>query len=109
MKGMDKMQSKREKQYKDSAQLSFSSDKNKILFYSFTMIGAVLIAVVMTGGSHKNTEEVIPTEMADTNHTLYNEGGKEDIDWTGTTQDIDNTYPDEHVMWISGEGDTIWE
>jgi len=23
--------------------------------------------------------------------------------------DIDTTYPDEHVMWISDAGDTIWE
>ena len=34
---------------------------------------------------------------------------KEDTDWTGTTQGEDTTYSDEYVMWITGEGDTIWE
>ena len=33
---------------------------------------------------------------------LFLERDKEDIDWTGT-------YQDEDVMWIGGDGDTIWE
>ena len=32
----------------------------------------------------------------------FSERDKEDIDWTGT-------YQDEDVMWIGGNGDTIWE
>ena len=31
-----------------------------------------------------------------------NDKTKEDIDWTGT-------YQDEYVIWVSGNGDTIWE
>jgi len=35
---------------------------------------------------------------------------KEDPDWTGTTQGEDTTtHSDEDVMWIGGNGDTIWE
>ena len=34
--------------------------------------------------------------------TSYKDKSKEDTDWTGT-------YQDEHVMWIGGNGDTIWE
>ena len=129
----------RERQYKDSAQLTF---------YGFIGIIAVVIAIVMTGGSPKdNGEEVPVVEMADTNLILYNEPSKEDTDWTDTTQDeiypeykeydrfIDvpagsdsivivagimytrnedesqwiPIYLDEDVVWIGGNGDTIWE
>jgi len=41
-------------------------------------------------------------EQSKEDETSSNIKTKEDIDWTGT-------YQDEYVMWITGNGDTIWE
>jgi hypothetical protein len=100
--GMDN----RERQYRDSAQLT-----------AWGMMGiiAVVIVMVMTGGSDKNTGEVGLAEMADTNHTLEADSIDQYMrDWyerldTNSNGDIDDTESDEYRMWITGDGDTIWE
>tara|TARA_R110001632_G_scaffold85794_1_gene187988 strand:- start:198 stop:572 length:375 start_codon:yes stop_codon:yes gene_type:complete len=122
---------KKERQYKDSAQLS-----------AWALIGilAIMIALVMTDGSHKNVGEAVanPAYGPAHNYALpWLDGteqhaldtmkaiipkGKGIIEYADDTHDsIRWGYPesevtrgvaiesDEYRMWITGEGDTIWE
>ena len=118
---------KKERQYRDSAQLS-----------AWAMIGilAIMIALVMTDGSHKNVGEAVAnpaledwldgTERSalDTMQSIipkgkgvveYADGTHDSIRWGYPESEvtrgvaIDPTESDEYRMWITGEGDTIWE
>ena len=88
---------RRERQYKDSAQLT-----------AWATIGiiAIMIVLVMTDGSHKDVGEAVPADTNPahgpvSNYEVGDTPGGEDMDLT--------SYTDEEVMWIGGDGDTIWE
>ena len=105
------MQGKRKEQTKFST---------KMVAFSFT--GIILIMLILTvlastfpaeledetmyGPPYKNCTpkqiDIIIQEMVDEMEVHWDTVNKETIDWTGTTNDED-------VMWIGGNGDTIWE
>jgi len=88
---------RREKQYKDSAQL-----------IAFGWIGIFLTCVVLqvTTRSHKDVGEAVTNPITEEGNTIGTyPSHKEAPDPTGTTQG----YTDEWVMWIGGDNDTIWE
>ena len=78
-------------------------------FVGFLGIGGCLVwALTTTSNLFKEEPMEGPT------HNYWTPPNKETPDWTGTTQeentdDIDLSYPDEDVMWIGDNGDTIWE
>tara|TARA_R110001592_G_scaffold211407_3_gene463218 strand:+ start:374 stop:733 length:360 start_codon:yes stop_codon:yes gene_type:complete len=116
----------RERQYRDSAQLT-----------AWAIIGiiVIMIALVMTGGSHKNDGEAVAnpalesymdgTERSalDTMQSIipkgrgiieYGDGTHDSIRWGYPESEVTrgvsiSPISDEDVMWITGEGDTIWE
>ena len=91
---------RRERQYKDSAQLT-----------AWATIGiiAIMIVLVMTDGSHKDVGEAVPAEPADTNPAHGPVSNYEVGDTPGGEDTDPTSYTDEEVMWIGGDGDTIWE
>ena len=84
-----------------------------IIFLTFTIAFVIGMAKLLpepktpTGGIPHNywiPQPLMPDSITDIIERMEAEmeASKEDIDWTGT-------YHDEDVMWITGEGDTIWE
>jgi|13_taG_2_1085334.scaffolds.fasta_scaffold416076_2 hypothetical protein len=84
---------KRDKKYESAAFGSF-----------FGMVGIVVLCLGLVITNHIpscNTETQPPTEGIP--HNYYHP------DVWGHDTSIDLSYPDEDVMWIGGDGDTIWE
>jgi hypothetical protein len=87
-------------QGKRKNQINFSSRMAFIAFIGITLCFIWAIGFL--------PEPNPPTEGIPHNHWVPT--NKEDKDWTGTSQGKDTTtYLDEDVMWITGDGDTIWE
>jgi len=76
--------------------------KTYLVFLIFIMSPLALIVILKQLPEPKPPTQGIP-------NNYWVPTSKEDTDWTGTTQGEDTTYSDEYVMWITGEGDTIWE
>jgi|TARA_R110002020_G_scaffold394515_3_gene604537 cytoskeletal protein RodZ len=100
-------QGKRENQVKFSSLMAFVGFLGIIFCIGWALIVGLNLRTEESGPTDTNwLPPISDSTLNDSVEIKYEEESinktKEDTDWT-------HTYQDEDVMWIGGDGDTIWE